>query len=132
MGKMNKEEQARREGMSYALRVAKEKGIDGLEEELKFRNISEFPIALPRKAIDECIGNVKAMTVDTIRILVVSTLHDEFYFGAKRCQRFMDRFDYKAECLMEDYCTWQDIINQIQEELGLQLSIRQNDKDVKV
>ena len=31
----SKEEQARLQGMSYALRVAKEKGIDGLEEELK-------------------------------------------------------------------------------------------------
>lgn len=32
--KINKEEKARREGMSYALRIAKEKGIEGLEEEL--------------------------------------------------------------------------------------------------
>ena len=31
----NREERARREGMSYALRVAKEKGIDGLEADLK-------------------------------------------------------------------------------------------------
>lgn len=34
MAKLSKEEQARREGMSYALRVAREKGIDGLEEGL--------------------------------------------------------------------------------------------------
>ena len=32
MAKLDKEEQARREGMAYALKVAREKGIDGLEE----------------------------------------------------------------------------------------------------
>ena len=30
--KISKEEKARREGMAYALKIAKEKGVDGLEE----------------------------------------------------------------------------------------------------
>ena len=37
MAKISKEEQARREGMAYALRIAKEKGVDGLEHEIKMR-----------------------------------------------------------------------------------------------
>lgn len=37
MAKLSKEEMARREGMAYALRIAKEKGIDALEEDLKMR-----------------------------------------------------------------------------------------------
>lgn len=32
-------EQARRDGMGYALRIAREKGIKGLEDEIRFRNI---------------------------------------------------------------------------------------------
>lgn len=35
MARIDKEEQARREGMAYALLIAKEKGIDALEEDLK-------------------------------------------------------------------------------------------------
>ena len=31
MAKISKEEQARREGMAYALRIAKEKGVEELE-----------------------------------------------------------------------------------------------------
>lgn len=34
-------EQARRDGMGYALKIVREKGIEGLEEEVKFRNISK-------------------------------------------------------------------------------------------
>ena len=30
-------EQARRDGMGYALKIAREKGIEGLEEEAKYR-----------------------------------------------------------------------------------------------
>ena len=46
MAKLSKEEQARREGMSYALRVAREKGIDGLEEELRFRQAYDVPLKI--------------------------------------------------------------------------------------
>ena len=38
-----KEEAARREGMSYALNIAKKKGIKALEEELNFRNATNNP-----------------------------------------------------------------------------------------
>jgi SSS family solute:Na+ symporter/sodium/proline symporter len=70
--KFSKEEQWRREGMLYALKVAKEKGIEGLEEEIKFRNISQVPIAISRDKIDECILNIKLNTIDTMLILSAS------------------------------------------------------------
>ena len=38
MARMSKEEQAKREGMAYALRLAREKGLDALEADLKMRN----------------------------------------------------------------------------------------------
>ena len=131
MAKINKEEQWRREGMSYALKIAKEKGIDGLEEELKIRNATQLPLKVSVKAMEECINNIKNQTVDTVVVLMAATLHDEFGFGEKRVQRAINRFDLKAECLSEGYCTWQDQIDIIKEELGIELGIRRNDKDVK-
>ena len=132
MGKISKEEQARLQGMSYALRVAKEKGIDGLESDLRMRNIVGLPVPVSRKAMDECIVNIKNNVVDTFIILLAATLHDEFGFGEKRVQRAINRFNLKAECLADDYCTWDDQIQIVKEELGIELSIRKNDKDVKM
>lgn len=66
------------------------------------------------------------MTLDTVIVLAVATLHDEFEFGQKRCQRFMDRMSTKADCLTEDMCTWQDYVEAIRAELGLELQIRVN------
>lgn len=54
-------------------------------------------------------------------------MHDEFDFGAKRCQRFIERMNLKAECIVDDLATWDDFIGQIREELGIQIVIRRND-----
>ena len=65
--------------------------------------------------------------VRTMLTLSVATLHDEFDFGAKRCQRFIERMNLKAECIVDDLATWDDFIGQIREELGIQIVIRRND-----
>ncbi len=127
----NKEEQARMEGMAQALRIAKERGIEGLEADLKMRNITGLPCAVSRAAMDECIMNIKYNVVDTFTILVAYTLHEKFGFGKTRLDRFIHDFNFQAECLDEDYCTWEDQIAVLRQECGLDLSIRKNDKDVK-
>ena len=128
----NKEEQARMEGMAQALRIAKTKGIDGLEADLKMRNITGLPCAVSRAAMVECIMNIKYNVVATFTILVAYTLHEKFGFGKTRLNRFIHDFNFQAECLDEDYCTWEDQIEILRQECGLDLSIRKNDKDVRV
>lgn len=128
----SKEEQARREGMSYALRVAKEKGIDGLEEELKRRQAYNIPIRISNKELQEFTDNAKNMMLDTILILASVTLHDEFGFGHDRLNRFKERFNFKAECIGDSFTDWQDQIDILKEECGLEYSIRFNDKNVRV
>ena len=132
MARMDKEEIARRSGMMYALKIAKEKGIEGLEEEIKYRNITEIPIALPRAKIDECIENIKLNTIDTMLILSAVTSRDEFGFGKERLARFIERFNLKTDCLVGEYCTWDDLRENLAEECGVQLSIRQNNQNVRL
>lgn len=127
-----KYEQARREGMAYALRIAKEKGIDGLEEELKYRNCTEMPIGISRYECEEVTAAVKHNCIDTCLILAASTLHDEFDFGKTRILRFRDRFNNKAECIMDDYSTWEDEIQVLAEEVDVVLGIRDNNKNIYV
>ena len=127
MGKFSKEELARREGMSYALRVAKEKGINGLEEELRFRNALNMPIGISRKDCDECVNRIKDNTIDTVTIMAAMVLRDEFGFGRERIQRFTDRFNFKTDCLLEDYTTWQEQIQILKEETGLEYVLRREE-----
>lgn len=130
--KLSKEEQWRREGMAYSLKVAREKGVEGLEEEIKFRNISQVPIAISRAKIDECILNIKLNTIDTMLILSAAVLRDEYRFGKERLARFIESFNRKTECLIDGYCTWDDQMQMLAEECGIKLNIRHNDKNVKL
>ena len=127
----SKEELARREGMSYALRYAREHGLDALEEDLKRRAAYDIPVRISQKELQEFTNNAKSMILDTVLILTSVTLHDEFGFGRKRLEQFIKRFNFKAECIGEDYTDWQDQIEILKEECGLEYQIRQNDKDVK-
>ena len=128
----SKEELARREGMSYALRYAKEHGLEALEEDLKRRQAYNIPIRISNKELQSFTDNAKNMMLDTVLILASVTLHDEFGFGRERLERFKRRFNFKAECIGEDYTDWQDQISILKEECGLEYSIRQNDKNVRI
>lgn len=128
----SKEEQARREGMSYALRYAREHGLDALEADLKKRGAYNIPVRISDKELKAFTDNAKNMMLDTVLILTSVTLHDEFGFGKKRLEQFKKRFNFKAECIGEDFASWQDMIDILRDECGLEYGIRQNEKDVKI
>lgn len=131
MAKKNDFMDGRNEGMLYAYNYAKEHGLEALEHEIKLRRLTNLPTSVSTKALNECVLKIKNNTVDTFVILLASTLHDEFGFGEQRVQRAIDRFNYKAECLTDDYVKWQDLIDNIREELGIELQIRENNTDVR-
>lgn len=116
----------RNDGLALALKIVKEGGVEALEEEIKFRNITGINTAMAKKELNKASDAIKAMTVDTFTVLSVVTLRDEFDFGAKRAKRFIDRMNLKAECLLDDLVTWKDFIKQAEDELGIKLRIRYN------
>lgn len=127
----SREEQARMEGMAQALRIAKDKGVEGLEEEIRVRNITGLPCAVSKKALDECIVNIKENTIDTVLILAAYVLHWKFGWGKIRLERFIQEFNFQAECLTGDYCSWDDLRQEMRSECGIELDIRKNDRNVR-
>ena len=126
MSNLKDYDRGRNDGLAMALRIAEEDGIEGLRREIKFRGVTGIHTALAKKELDQASKQIKEMTLDTMIVLAVATLHDEFDFGQKRCQRFMDRLELKAGCLIDDLATWTDYIKAIKDEIGLELSIREN------
>lgn len=126
MGKINEYAAGRSDGLDMALRIVEERGIDGLRDEITFRGRTGFNVALAKKDLESATMRIKQMTIDTMLILSVATLHDEFGFGPKRCRRFVERANLKADCLVDDMASWNDYIDTIKEELGIELTIREN------
>lgn len=117
----------REDGLLMALDIVKKGGVEALEEEIRFRNLSGIRMPLAKKDLEKATLKIKEQLLDTVTVLSVATLHDEYGFGAKRCKKFIERFNLKAECLVDDMASWDDYIQAIREELGIELTIRKNE-----
>lgn len=130
MNKMREYERGREDGLSLALRIAKEGGIEALEREIKFRGVTGIHTSLASKDLDKAAEKIKEITLDTFTVMNVAVLHDEFGFGEKRCQRYMDGINKAAEYIVDGLATWPDYIVAIKEEIGLDLRIRWDGREV--
>lgn len=101
-------------------------GIEALEKEVRFRNLTGIHTSLAKKDLEKASMKIKEMTIDTFTVLAISAARDEFDFGPKRCKRLLENMNRKAECLMDDMITWQEMTDTIREELGFELKIRMN------
>ena len=132
MSSLKKDEQLRREGMSYALRVAKKNGVEGLENELHRRNASEVPLRITKAQMQQYSESVKENVVNHILLLSLVTLRDEFEFGARRLKQFQERFTDKASCIAGDWTTWEEQVKVLAEEVGIEYVEYMKDVTVSV
>ena len=124
MGKQSEYNAGRNDGLAMALMIVERDGVDALREEIQFRGVTGIHTALAKKELDKATHQIKERTLSTMLVISVATLHDEFEFGAKRCQRFIDRMNLKAECLVDDMATWGDYIKTIEKEIGIKMRIK--------
>ncbi len=117
----------RNDGLAMALTIAERDGLAALRDEIHFRGVTNIHTSIAKKELNAASQKIKEMTLDTMLVLAVATLHDEFDFGAKRCQRFIDRMVKKADCMLDDMVTWEDYITAIEAEMGIRMNIRRND-----
>lgn len=126
MAKIDNYIAGREDGLQLALNIVKKKGVKGLEDEIRFRNATQIHTLLDKKSLEIATQKIKEMTVDTVTVLSVAVLRDEFEFGKKRCQRYIDRMNLKAECLTEGFVKWNEIVEDIDNDMGIRLRIRRN------
>ena len=131
MSGRNKNEECRKEGLSFVLDfLDKHNGdVEALREEAKKRGAYSIPLALNKRDADEFVEKVKASVLDSVLVMSLLVLHDEFGFGTKRLDEFKARFNEKTECLLKGYSTWEETLGILQDECGMQLEVRWNGKD---
>lgn len=117
---------ARIAGMEYALRRIREAGMEEFEKELGWRNRNRIGMTITQQEINEASDRIKAQTYDTMRVMTLLTLHDEFGFGKARLDRFNERWNTKVECLTEDFAEWEDYKKILHDECGIDTEIRWN------
>lgn len=126
MGRLSKEECARYSGAEWLLRLAKEKGLEEAEQELERRGIRNIPLAVNKKDFEEMWRSEKTNIILCMTLITAATLHDEYDFDVEELNRYIRRFNTKADCLSKDYVSWQDLQQIIKEETGIFIPLPEN------
>lgn len=120
-----KEEKWRNEGAAYALRVAKEKGVDYLEQDLRRRGALGISVILPEKAVEELYDMLAKRIMNTMKTVAMWVLYAEHGWRSVRLQRFEKQMDKHSEdCMSYDrfgnsYVTLSDMAKTMQETCGI-------------
>ena len=112
-------EQARRDGIGYALGIVREKGIEGLEEDVRFRNISKVSVAMSEDEYKDLTERMGKRISQVILTLAEITLRDEFGFGKARIEKFADRLNEKADCIAKGYTTVEEQLEILEKDTGM-------------
>lgn len=121
--KITKEYRIEMQAMSKALKIAKEKGVDALEEELKMRGATKMPLTVSSAKGLAWIQEAANNTIETVMLMSLCVLKDEFGFGEKRLNQFLDRYAEKTECMADGYVCWEDLQEEMKEKLGKDFNI---------
>ena len=115
---VTKEYRIEMQAMSKALSIAKEKGVDALEEELKMRGATKMPLTVSSAKGRAWMEKASQQTIETVLLMSLCVLRDEFGFGEKRLNQYLDRYAEKTDCMAHGYVDWEDLQEEMGEYLG--------------
>lgn len=122
-------------GLNAAQRIVREGGVEALDEEIRFRNRNNISLPATRAELNVATQPMRHNLLQSVLAMSILTLRDEFGFGRKRAEQFLDRFLFKSECLGDKFLDWKDVHDIILEELGMDLEInvmREQEKNRKL
>lgn len=96
-----KEEQWRMEGALYALRLAKEKGIAYLQEDIKRRGALGMSLLIPEKAAEETYDILARKVMSTVKTVAMWTLYEQNGWKRTRLKRFEQQMDANSALCMD-------------------------------
>lgn len=118
MAKDNKNMEFFRQGMLRAYQLCKDDGIEALEKELRFRNVTKINGPLLAKELDGNLDQIRKYIMHTVATMAEGVLYSEFGFGKMRLERFSEAFIRATDSLADGIVTWADICYNIEDLTG--------------
>lgn len=127
MGKVNDLMEGRNQGLAMALRIAKEGGIEALEKEIHFRNITGISLNLTQQEIQAASYKAHVRATEVAIAISLVTLMDEFCFSRNQMHKFKAAFDkkvYEAANNEKSMDILQEYIDKIWKDIGIEITIK--------
>ena len=96
MGNMNKERRAYMDGMAFALKIAKESGIEGLEKEIEFRGLTNAPLNVSRAELIQAARLRAKDELQFVATATASTLTEHIKMPPSRVLDFLREFNRRV------------------------------------
>ena len=94
--KANEIIQLRNEGMAYALKIAKESGLEELERQVKMRGYLRVSVKFTQDELYQSIQNVSERIYNNMLTMWYAVFHDKLNYKQKRLQKMKQWFDEKV------------------------------------
>lgn len=114
----------RNEGLVMALKIVREGGIEALEKEIEYRNLTGVSLNIPWKELEVATTKIRLRATEVAIAISLITLLEEFYFSRYQVLKFKEVFDRKVDNILNDEATLDDYLNRIHDELGIEMVIR--------
>ncbi|MCI7043341.1 MAG: hypothetical protein MR992_14690 [Lachnospiraceae bacterium] len=88
--------QLRNEGMAYALKIAKEGGLEELERQVKLRGLLKVSVKFTQDELYQSIQNISERVYNNTLTIWYAVFHDKLNYKQKRLQRLKQWFDEKV------------------------------------
>lgn len=127
MAKVNKEYEARMQGMIYACNLAEKEGIDALKNDIKMRGITKAPLNASQKEISALVETLSENLYTTFLTMTMIALEDAYGFKKVRLMRFKESFDkhtiatYNMDWLGKHYVSIPEYARYLRDECGIDL-----------
>lgn len=94
--KANEIIQLRNEGMAYALKIAKEGGLEELERQVKLRGLLKVSVKFTQDELYQSIQNISERVYNNTLTIWYAVFHDKLGYKQKRLQKMKQWFDEKV------------------------------------
>ena len=119
MSKLSKEELARYQGANWILDKIKAVGIEEAEKDLINRGARNIPLAVKDSDLHKFEQSEKSNTIKSMLLFSIYCMYDEFGLDVEQINKFIARFNTRADCLLKNYVNWKDIQQTMAEETGI-------------
>ena len=102
MGKVTKEMKIYNEGMERALRIAKEKGIQALEEEMRYRSVNPLPLNVSPEEIRQVARGYVPEMLMTTAVSMATALNEDLNLPPSVIVKFLVGFNNRCEEFFAD------------------------------
>ena len=119
----------RMQGMIYACKIAKEKGVEYLEKDIKRRGVLKADIIYKDSQLRELWDNLSQNIYTNMLVTVLYVLYDQYGFRKERLKKFKKFYDDAVHITLdldymgEHYVKMQDYAVELNEKYNLGLDV---------